>query len=89
MSMWTVYDLDVWGNAEDGWDVNDWRAVAKYDDNDRNDIITFLYCKELITTDDTEKFVVDEFGENLVYIFKADDMMPLFSLEKEVEYRKI
>lgn len=85
MSMWTVYDLDVWGNAEDDWDVNDWWPVTKFDDNDRNDIITFLYCEELITTDAPEKFVVDACGENHIDIYQAEDMMPLFSLEREVK----
>jgi len=82
MSMWTVYDLDVWGNAEDGFEVNDWRPIAKFDDNGKDDIITFLYNKELITTDDQEKFVVEESGECNIEIYKAKDGEPLFSLEK-------
>lgn len=26
---WKIYDLDVWGNAEDGYDVNDFHEIAQ------------------------------------------------------------
>ena len=86
MSKWKVYALDVWGNKEDGWDVNNKFHIATVDDNDgKEDIINLLYNEEIIITNDTEKFDVEQRTEDWIEIcVNEEDGEPLFWLEREV-----
>ena len=81
------YDLynyfDVWGNEEDGWEVNNLcvekRNIEMTDDCSDKDIISWLYWNEFVTTEDVEKFEIECMGE-FIEIFEKETMKPLYSL---------
>lgn len=86
---YTLYDLDVWANGEDGWDINDYISLGEVevdfaDDYSKdNDILlvalmnkgVFLSC---VTVDDLQ-FDWDELG----CLVLSKDGYPLFSLRKK------
>lgn len=67
---WILYGLDVWGNEEDGWDINDVSEIKRMeipeeviDDPDK--LIKLL--QEDILADDT-KFDVEYNGDDYISI---------------------
>lgn len=82
MSLWNVYALDVWGNEEDGYDVNDRFLIGEFDDNGKEDIVSWLYLKEFTASDNPEDFEVEDYEFNICVSW-AEDGMPMFSLERK------
>lgn len=81
---WTLINyFDVWGNEEDGWEVNN--ACTEFDDLEiaddatDQDIIDYLYNIEFFRTNDIEKFEVEFLGD-WIEIYEKETMKPLCSL---------
>ena len=68
METWVVYDLDVWGNEEDGYEVNDWWAVGELsftDEEIQDDKVILEKMKKagyLKTSDMRKLEVVADYG---------------------------
>lgn len=87
MDKWTLINyFDVWGNEEDGWEVND--ACSEFDDLNIDDdatdqdIIDYLYNIEFFKTNDIEKFRIEGIGDGWIEIYQAEDDKPLCRLQK-------
>ena len=83
---WSLYDyFDVWGNAEDGWDVND--VSKEFDDlyidpsATNEDIVDYLksigYFANDVQMSDLE--ILD--NGDMIEFNKADDGMPICRLQ--------
>lgn len=84
---WALIDyFDVWGNAEDGWDVNnvskEFDDLVIADDATDQDIIDYLisigYLAHGVTTDD----IVIEDGGDYIEFFAAEDGRPICRLDR-------
>ena len=79
--------FDVWGNAEDGWDVNNW--CVEYDDlcitDDATDkeILEYLVKTGFLTTSDMRRLAVENLGE-FIEIYERRGMKPLCSLRQNI-----
>ena len=77
--------FDVWGNEEDGYDVNN--LCVEFDDlciipeASDNDIIDYLYNIGFLNNNDYAKFTVESFDADFIEIFASDDMYPICRLE--------
>ena len=89
--------FDVWGNEEDGWEVNDQAVWAKngaddiYLSADTTDIELIDYLKGIGYLDDDVKesdLYIDWGDGDFIEIFKADDMMPICCLRLNEYSRK-
>lgn len=88
----TTYTLinyfDVWGNEEDGWEVNNQCVEADdvviADDATDQDIIDYLFQHEYVTDDDISLYELESNGD-FIEIYVKETMMPLYSFRnKEV-----
>ena len=84
MKTWTVTNyFDVWGNAEDGWEVNN--QCIEFDDlviteNATNkDICQYLVDRNLLTTSDMRKLYIENLGDRFE-IYEKKGMKPLFGI---------
>lgn len=85
---WRVISYDVWGNAEDGWEVNQafrtsFRAHFDDDADDETILAALVECGYIaagFTTDDVE---FEDSGGDSIYITAADDARPICELQKE------
>lgn len=86
MSKWTVVVYDVWGNAEDGWDVNNkfrtWHWVD-VDDNAQDHEVLSLLCAEMGGDPDTLKIDGNTSGESVLYVQDRTDGRPVCELQRE------
>lgn len=87
MAKWTLINyFDVWGNEENGWEVND--ACSEFDDLEiaddatDQDIINYLYNIEFFGTNDLEKFRIEDIGDRWIEIYQAEDDKPLCRLQR-------
>lgn len=82
---WEIRDcFDVWGNEQDGWDINDSYRVGEFDipgeviDNDKK-LLEFVKAHTTLSTSDMRRIEVD--GDCDVVMIKArKTQMPLFTL---------
>ena len=86
-SKWSLTDyFDVWGNAEDGWDVNNWCVVKEHiemlDDATDADIIAWLYWNEFVNESDEDKYEI-EYLDEFIEIYEKETMLPLYSFRRE------
>lgn len=90
-STWTLIDyFDVWGNAEDGWEVNN--QSVEFDDiyidpsTTDEELVDYLksigYLAKHVKTSDLE--IYDD--GDMIEFFKADDGMPICRLQRNFEY---
>lgn len=89
MGTWRLYELDVWGNDEDGYDVNDvFRTgftVDFEDDISDGDLITLLADEGLIKktmTSRTHREDIEIDGDEFTIYFNYKGR-PEFELRKE------
>jgi len=86
-NMWTLVDyFDVWGNEEDGWEVNN--LSTEFDDlyidpeSTDEEIVAFLkdigYFNRDVQVSDLE--IWDD--GDIIEFFKADDGMPICRLQR-------
>jgi len=78
-----IYDLDVWGNEEDGYEVNDvykgdiFEVPANYNENDIYDLLKSQgFLKNYVQQDDIEIDMNEDFTE----IFDALSGEPLWQI---------
>ena len=77
--------FDVWGNEEDGFEVNN--CCAEFDDliiaesAIDNDIIDYLYNIGFLNNNDYTKFTVESFDADFIEIFASENMYPICRLE--------
>lgn len=80
--------FDVWGNPEDGWQVNnlcvETDGLEFPDDWDEKEILRYLKNTGWLTTDDTDVVRIDTTDDMLIEIYSAKDEMPLGRLEMMV-----
>ena len=76
---------DVWGNEEDGWEVNDvirTDIVIELDDkNTGEDVIDELIYAEYLYSAAKDKIRVDWFEPEFIELFNNDNDYPLGRLE--------
>lgn len=91
METWVVYDLDVWGNEEDGYEVNDWWAVGELSFTDmeiQDDKVILEKMKKagyLKTSDMRKLEVVADYG--FIEIVERKTGKYLYNLELKKEGR--
>ena len=81
INIWSVFDYDVWGNETDGWALNDWWKIGELtiqDDDTEEVILSKLVDKGYIA--DAEGLTVNEMGECLLVVEKAQTGYPLCGL---------
>lgn len=89
MKTWVVYDLDVWGNEEDGYEVNDWWAVGELSFTDmeiQDDKVILEKMKKsgyLATSDMRKLEVVADYG--FIEIVERKTGKYLYNLELKKE----
>ena len=77
--------FDVWGNEEDGWEVNN--QCVEFDDifiteeATDQDLLDYLYKVEFFNTKDADKFYIEDSGD-FIEFFEKETMKPLCSLRK-------
>ena len=80
-----VNDFDVWGDAKDGWIINDCRIEEEnimIDDSATDkEIVTMLKDKGYLTTDDMRKIAIEEYGTDIMICLRKG-MMPLYELRR-------
>ncbi len=77
--------FDVWGNEEDGYEVNNACVEAEdvviTDETTDEDIIDYLFQNEYITDDDYSLYEIESNGD-FIEIFVRETGMPLYSLRR-------
>ena len=76
-----IYDYDVWGNAEDGYEVNRvfrTNNVVEIKDTTSNDAIIRAALGDYAASD----FDIDG-DDHVIYITRADDGCPVCELRRE------
>nr|DAN68017.1 MAG TPA: hypothetical protein [Caudoviricetes sp.] len=78
--------FDVWGNEEDGYEVNDLcveeTGIFIADDSTDQEVLNLLVRIGFLTTDDPEKVCVINNGD-MIEIESVEDGCPLGRLERE------
>ena len=85
-SKWQLIDYtDVWGNAKDGWEVNDWDIVEKEivisDYATDKEIINYLNAIGYLGNNDMRRIAVENLGD-FIEIYQRKYMKPLYSLRR-------
>ncbi len=88
MDTWTLINyFDVWGNAEDGYEVNNQCVEAEdiviTDDATDEAIINYLQLAGYLNTNEMSLFEVDCNGD-FIEICARETGMPLYSLRRNV-----
>jgi hypothetical protein len=84
-SEWSVYSYDVWGNADDGWEVNDSFYVGEVtlaDDASDADIITALKDAGILSKKAKVSNVDIDGDDDYITLNDKRDGMPLLELRK-------
>ena len=87
MATYRIWSLDVWGNENDGFSVNDRHEVGSVelsDDATCADVVKALIANGLITPQTTaEQVSMDDASDVDLYLDNATSGEPLFHLERE------
>lgn len=81
---WTVYSLDVVGNPEDGYMINDSRQrgnISIPDGSDRAKIVSILKNAGYLRNDVTVDQVTIDFNDDVISVMDAEDGEPVYQLE--------
>ena len=82
--------FDVWGNAKDGWEVNN-ECVEAYDiqisdDATEKEILQYLVSIEFLKTADRRKVRIDmSGGDEMMEIYQVKGQMPLGRLSRNMK----
>lgn len=75
--------FDVWGNAKDGWEVNnqciEFNDLVITDDATKKDICEYLVKRHLLATSDQRRLYVENLGDRYE-IYERKGMKPLFGI---------
>ena len=78
--------FDVWGNEEDGFEVNNLAVIEDditiSDDATEQDILDLLYNMEYLNTKDPSKINVEMFDPDMIELFDAKTECPICRLER-------
>jgi hypothetical protein len=87
MEVWRIYTYDVWGNANDGYEVNDvFRTsdiVEVASNADTATILAALDAANLIDAGYSELFTIDESNEDTIYFERSNDGKPVAEIRRE------
>lgn len=76
--------FDVWGNKEDGWEVNnqcvEFDDLYLTDDCSNKELLNYLKERGFLTTSDMRRLEVIDFGE-LIEINERKSQKPLYALQ--------
>lgn len=86
MKTWTVINyFDVWGNAKDGWEVNnqckEFDDLVIADDATNKDICQYLVDRRLLVSSDMRRLYVENLGD-VFEIYEKKGMKPLFGIKQ-------
>ena len=77
--------FDVWGNAEDGWEVNDLTTVEDdiviAEDSTDEEIIDFLIQIEYLKPEARENVHLESYDNEMIEIVQTKDDYPIGRLE--------
>lgn len=80
--------FDVWGNAKDGYEVNNLciekTGITITDDATDKEILDYLVQIGFLTTSDMRKVKIDTSCGDMMEIYAVKDMYPLGRLQAEV-----
>lgn len=87
-SKWQLIDyVDVWGNAINGWEINDWDVVEKEivisDYATDKEIVKYLNAIGYLSSCDLRKLAVEDLGD-FIEIYQRKYMKPLYSLRRVI-----
>jgi hypothetical protein len=88
-TIYRVYTYDVWGNADNGYDVNDvyrsGETVEIPDDTSSRDIPGILHAAGILSDEGLETVEVDDayMDATTIYLCRKDDGMPVCELRPE------
>jgi len=90
MDTWVILSYDVWGNEEDGFEINDTFSVGSLeleDDEQYDDsvLVEKLIEAELLAEDARPEDFAFDGDEFHVFIADADTGRPIFGLRRDVE----
>lgn len=86
MAIYKVCSLDVWGNAEDGWDVNDLFVQGRIelaDSDGKDEILAKLMAEGFLRAG--LRLDIDDSDAWLITIDFAHNGMPLLQLRRELD----
>ena len=80
---WKIWSLDVWGNEQDGFEVNDRRGYGTFecDSDDEKDIQKAF--EDYMQGASGIQYNWDGYDGNAFYVIDAKTEQPLFQVEKE------
>ena len=95
MTTFNIYDLDVWADGEEGWQVNDWRIIGSVDieitgnnEIDYPAIIEALKEKELLSPSANTETIGVDWNTCGYELYATKDGCPLYNLQEPNEYTK-
>lgn len=83
---WKVWNYDVWGNEQDGWDVNDRISIGKIELSDFEENDETAFNKAMVREDMNVRWKdIDTSisSEDVIYFRRERDGMPLGELTRE------
>lgn len=86
MVKYAVWTYDVWGNAEDGYDVNDRHKIAVVDLSEKptdGEIIQAMYDTGIVTNEGIRNQMEVTGEPELLYVNVEEDGYPVAELVKE------
>ena len=84
ISTWRVFSLDVWGNARDGYEVNDRSGIGKVrlpDDATNEQIVRALKDAGILRKTVRMSQIAIDGDDMFISIDQAKDGKPVFQLE--------
>lgn len=85
MATWRVFTLDVWGNEEDGFEVNDRREAGQIETSDEptdNEVWSALLLAD-IAKGPFRQASFDGDAETTIFIEDRETGRPVFQLERQ------
>jgi hypothetical protein len=84
MKTWSLINyFDVWGNTQDGWEVNNMSIVFNdlviAENSTNKDIVKYLYDIGFLNTHDMRRIVVEDMGD-MIEIHAKKGLKPVCSL---------
>lgn len=80
----SILSLDVWGNAEDGFEWNDWHKIGEIPlailDKPESEILAWLVAEDFLTTTDPSLVSVEDDQYNILICDAKDGDRPIFAL---------
>ncbi len=77
--------FDVWGNAKDGWEVNnqciEFDDLWITDDTTEKEILKYLMDIHFLSTCDRRRVRIDDYAMDVMEIYAVKGHMPLGSLQ--------